>query len=130
MKNFINTIRKTGPLRSKDHFSINASMVNTNGELSLWDLMQILNTVKGRRMNQLLIHPALKEKVTIMDLKIHRNAALGEELIVESSFTPNGKRTVDLKVYVSRRMKGTPTRRVCKAVFTLYIHQDLTSSHS
>ena len=33
-------------------------------------------------------------------------AELNEDLFVESSFEPNGKRTIDLKIYVSRRKKG------------------------
>lgn len=122
MKNFINSVRKRGPLRTKDHFIITPSMVDANGELSIWNLMQILTEVKGRRAHQLLLNAQFKDQVKNMDLKIYGNVCLEEELIVESSFTPNGKRTVDLKVYVSRRKKGTPTRRVCKAIFTLSIH--------
>ena len=121
MKNFINTVRKSGPLRTKDSYLITPSMVDANGELSIWNLMQILTEVKGRRMHQLLINPQFKDQVKNMDLKIYSNVRLEEELIVESSFAPNGKRTVDLKIYVSRRKKGLPTKRVCKAVYTLSI---------
>ncbi len=122
MKNFINTVRKSGPLRTKDNFIITPSMVDANGQLSIWNLMQILNEVKGGRMNQLLLNVRFEDKVKSMDLKIYDNAYLEEELVVESSFTPIGKRTVDLKIYVSRRKKGMPVRRVCKAVYTLGIH--------
>ncbi|CAI8170956.1 MAG: Uncharacterised protein [Flavobacteriales bacterium UBA4585] len=122
MKNFINSVRKSGPLRTKDNFIITSSMVDMNGQLSIWSLMQLLNEVKGRRMNQLLLNVRFEDKVKNMDLKIYHNAGLKEELVVESSFTPNGKRTVDLKIYVSRRKKGTPVKRVCKAVYTLGIH--------
>ena len=122
MKNFINTGRKSGPLRTKDNFIITPSMVDANGQLSIWNLMQILNEVKGGRMNQLLLNVRFEDNVKSMDLKIYDNAYLEEELVVESSFTPIGKRTVDLKIYVSRRKKGMPVKRVCKAVYTLGIH--------
>jgi len=121
MKNFINTVRKSGPLRTKDSYLITPSMVDANSELSIWNLMQILTEVKGRRMHQLLINPQFKDQVKNMDLKIYSNVGLEEELVVESSFAPNGKRTVDLKIYVSRRKKGLPAKRVCKAVYTLSI---------
>ena len=122
MKNFINTVRKSGPLRTKDNFIITPSMVDANGQLSIWNLMQLLNEVKGGRMNQLLLNVRFEDRVKNMDLKIYDNASLQEELVVESSFAPSGKRTVDLKIYVSRRKKGMPVKRVCKAVYTLGIH--------
>ena len=122
MKNFINSVRKSGPLRTKDNFIITPSMVDANGQLSIWNLMQILNEVKGGRMNRLLLNVRFEDNVKSMDLKIYDNAYLEEELVVESSFTPIGKRTVDLKIYVSRRKKGMPVKRVCKAVYTLGIH--------
>ena len=122
MKNFINTVRKSGPLRTKDNFIITPSMFDANGQLSIWNLMQILNEVKGGRMNRLLLNVRFEDNVKSMDLKIYDNAYLEEELVVESSFTPIGKRTVDLKIYVSRRKKGMPVKRVCKAVYTLGIH--------
>ncbi|MDG1055335.1 MAG: hypothetical protein P8P18_02945 [Schleiferiaceae bacterium] len=122
MKNFINSVRKSGPLRTKDNFIITPSMVDANGQLSIWNLMQLLNEVKGGRMNQLLLNVRFEDRVKNMDLKIYDNASLQEELVVESSFAPSGKRTVDLKIYVSRRKKGMPVKRVCKAVYTLGIH--------
>ena len=122
MKNFINSVRKSGPLRTKDNFIITPSMVEANGQLSIWNLMQLLNEVKGGRMNQLLLNVRFEDRVKNMDLKIYDNASLQEELVVESSFAPSGKRTVDLKIYVSRRKKGMPVKRVCKAVYTLGIH--------
>jgi len=122
MKNFINTVRKSGPLRTKDSYLITPSMVDANGELSIWNLMQLLNEVKGGRMNQLLLNVRFEDRVKNMDLKIYDNASLQEELVVESSFAPSGKRTVDLKIYVSRRKKGMPVKRVCKAVYTLGMH--------
>jgi hypothetical protein len=122
MKNFINTVRKSGPLRTKDNFIITPSMVDANGQLSIWNLMQLLNEVKGGRMNQLLLNVRFEDRVKNMDLKIYDNASLQEELVVESSFAPSGKRTVDLKIYVSRRKKGMPVKRVCKAVYTLGMH--------
>ena len=121
MKNFINSVRKSGPLRTKDNFIITPSMVDANGQLSIWNLMQLLNEVKGGRMNQLLLNVRFEDRVKNMDLKIYDNASLQEELVVESSFAPSGKRTVDLKIYVSRRKKGMPVKRVCKAVYTLGI---------
>ena len=122
MKNFINSVRKSGPLRTKDNFIITPSMVDANGQLSIWNLMQLLNEVKGGRMNQLLLNERFVDKVKNIDLKIYDNANFEEELVVESSFTPSGKRTVDLKIYVSRRKKGKPVKRVCKAVYTLGLH--------
>jgi hypothetical protein len=97
-------------------------MVDANGQLSIWNLMQLLNEVKGGCMNQLLLNVRFEDRVKNMDLKIYDNASLQEELVVESSFAPSGKRTVDLKIYVSRRKKGMPVKRVCKAVYTLGIH--------
>ena len=91
MKNFINTVRKSGPLRTKDNFIITPSMVDANGQLSIWNLMQILNEVKGGRMNQLLLNVRFEDNVKSMDLKIYDNAYLEEELVVESSFTPIGR---------------------------------------
>ena len=122
MKNFINSVRKNGPLRTKDNFIITPTMVDANGQLSIWNLMQLLNEVKGGRMNQLLLNVRFEDRVKNMDLKIYDNASLQEELVVESSFAPSGKRTVDLKIYVSRRKKGMPVKRVCKAVYTLGMH--------
>ena len=122
MKNFINSVRKSGPLRTKDNFIITPTMVDANGQLSIWNLMQLLNEVKGGRMNQLLLNVRFEDRVKNMDLKIYDNASLQEELVVESSFAPSGKRTVDLKIYVSRRKKGTPVKRVCKAVYTIGMH--------
>ena len=122
MKNFINSVRKSGPLRTKDNFIITPTMVDANGQLSNWNLMQLLNEVKGGRMNQLLLNVRFEDRVKNMDLKIYDNASLQEELVVESSFAPSGKRTVDLKIYVSRRKKGMPVKRVCKAVYTLGMH--------
>jgi hypothetical protein len=122
MKNFINSVRKSGPLRTKDNFIITPSMVDANGQLSIWNLMQLLNEVKGGRMNQLLLNVRFEDRVKNMDLKIYDNASLQEELVVESSFAPSGKRTVDLKIYVSRRKKGMPVKRVCKAVYTIGMH--------
>ena len=106
MKNFINSVRKSGPLRTKDNFIITPTMVDANGQLSIWNLMQLLNEVKGGRMIQLLLNVRFEDRVKNMDLKIYDNASLQEELVVESSFAPSGKRTVDLKIYVSRRKKG------------------------
>ncbi len=122
MKNFINSVRKSGPLRTKDNFIITPTMVDANGQLSIWNLMQLLNEVKGGRMNQLLLNVRFEDRVKNMDLKIYDNASLQEELVVESSFAPSGKRTVDLKIYVSRRKKGMPVKRVCKAVYTIGMH--------
>ena len=122
MKNFINSVRKSGPLRTKDNFIITPSMVDANGQLSIWNLMQLLNEVKGGHMNQLLLNVRFEDRVKNMDLKIYDNASLKEELVVESSFAPSGKRTVDLKIYVSRRKKGMPVKRVCKAVYTIGMH--------
>jgi len=84
--------------------------------------MQLLNEVKGGRMNQLLLNVRLEDKVKNMDLKIYDNANFEETLVVESSLAPSGKRSVDLKIYVSRRKKGMPVKRVCKAVYTLGMH--------
>ena len=122
MKNFINSVRKSGPLRTKDNFIITPTMVDANGQLSIWNLMQLLNEVKGVRMNQLLLNVRFEDRVKNMDLKIYDNARLQEELVIESSFAPSGKRTVDLKIYVSRRKQGMPVKRVCKAVYTIGMH--------
>ena len=83
--------------------------------------MDAMNSVKEDRFQSLLLNNRYEESVTKIDLKLYRNAALGEELLVESNLAPHGKRQVDLKVYISKRIKGEPARRVCKAVYTLTI---------
>lgn len=121
MKNFFSTVKKSGPLKSRIQLSIDKNMVDSQGMLTLWNLMDTMNSVKEDRFQSLLLNNRYEESVTSIDLKLYRNAALGEELLVESNLAPHGKRQVDLKVYISKRIKGKPARRVCKAIYTLTI---------
>ena len=121
MKNFFSSVKKQGPLKSRMQLSIDKDMVDSQGMLTLWNLMDTMNSIKENRIQSLFINDRYEESVKNIDLKLYRNAALGEDLLVESNFAPNGKRQVDIKVYVSKRIKGEPARRVCKAIYTLTI---------
>ena len=121
MKNFFTTVRKAGPLKTRKQLSIQNDMVDTQGMLTVWNLMDTMNAIKRERLDALLLDDRYHDTVKNIDLKLYSNAALGEDLLVESNFAPSGKRQVDLKVYVSKRAKGEPARRVCKAVYTLAI---------
>ena len=121
MKNFFTTVRKAGPLKTRKQLSIDGDMVDTQGMLTVWNLMDTMNEIKSERLETLMLDDRYHDKVKNIDLKLYSNAELGEDLLVESSFAPNGKKQVDLKVYVSKRSKGMPARRVCKAVYTLSI---------
>ena len=121
MKNFFTTVRKAGPLKTRKQLSINGNMVDTQGMLTVWNLMDTMNEIKSERLEALMLDDRYRDKVKNIDLKLYSNAQLGEDLLVESNFAPNGKKQVDLKVYVSKRAKGEPARRVCKAVYTLAI---------
>jgi len=121
MKNFFTTVRKAGPLKTRKQLSINGNMVDTQGMLTVWNLMDTMNEIKSERLQALMLDERYRDKVKNIDLKLYSNAQLGEDLLVESNFAPNGKKQVDLKVYVSKRTKGEPARRVCKAVYTLAI---------
>jgi hypothetical protein len=121
MKNFFTTVRKAGPLKTRKQLSINGNMVDTQGMLTVWNLMDTMNEIKSERLEALMLDDRYRDKVKNIDLKLYSNAQLGEDLLVESNFAPNGKKQVDLKVYVSKRTKGEPARRVCKAVYTLAI---------
>lgn len=121
MKNFFTTVRKAGPLKTRKQLSINGNMVDTQGMLTVWNLMDTMNEIKSERLESLMLDDRYRDKVKNIDLKLYSNAQLGEDLLVESNFAPNGKKQVDLKVYVSKRTKGEPARRVCKAVYTLAI---------
>ena len=121
MKNFFTTVRKAGPLRTRDEFAIEQGMVDPQGDLTLWMLMDKMNEIKARRIDSLKLSAKYSEEVKNIQLKLYENASLGDDLLIESSFTPNGRKEVDLKVYVSKRAKGQPARRVCKAVYTLAV---------
>jgi hypothetical protein len=121
MKNFFTTVRKAGPLRTRNAFGIEPEMVDAQGELTLWMLMDKMNEIKSNRIEALKLSDKYSEEIKNINLKLYENAALGDELLIESSFAPNGKKEVDLKVYVSKREKGKPVRRVCKAVYTLSV---------
>ncbi|MAZ97323.1 MAG: hypothetical protein CMP53_07365 [Flavobacteriales bacterium] len=121
MKNFYSTVKKSGPLKSRTQLSIDKNMVDSQGMLTLWNLMETMNSIKEKRIQSLLLNDRYEESVKTIDLKLYRNASLGDDLMVESNFVPMGKRQVNLKVYVSNRIKGEPSRRVCKAVYTLSI---------
>lgn len=121
MKNFFTTVRKAGPLKTRDQFGIDQSMVDAQGDLTLWTLMNKMENIKSNRVDALKLNERYQEEITNIDLKLYENAALGDELLIESSFAPNGKRQVDLKLYVSKREKGKPVKRVCKAVYTITV---------
>lgn len=121
MKNFFTTVRKAGPLKTRKQLSIENDMVDTHGILTVWNLMDTMNAVKRERLDALMLNDRYRDKVKNIDMKLYSNACLGEDLLVESNFILSGKRQVDLKVYVSRKAKGEPAKRICKAVYTLAI---------
>lgn len=121
MKNFFTTVRKAGPLRTRYEVGIDQDMVDAQGELTLWKLMDTMNEIKANRIQALKLNERYSEAIKNIDLKLYENASLGDALLIESSFAAKGKKEIDLKVYVSKREKGKPARRVCKAVYTLAV---------
>ena len=69
--------------------SIDKDMVDSQGMLTLWNLMDTMNSIKENRIQSLLLVDRYEESVKNIDLKLYRNAALGEDLLVESNFAPN-----------------------------------------
>ena len=124
MKNFLNTVRNSGPIKTRELVQVDHTMVDDNGNLTLWALMDHMNGVKKKRLETLQLNTQWKEKVMNIDMKIYNTAALKDQLAIESCFAPNGKKTVDLKVYVSRQKKGQPAKRVCKTIYTVAIHRE------
>ena len=130
MKNFFTTVRKAGPLKTRKQLSIDGNMVDTQGMLTVWNLMDTMNEIKSERLEALMLDDRYRDKVKNIDLKLYSNAQLGEDLLVESNFAPNGKKQVDLKVYVSKRTKGEPARRVCKAVHLIGAKKTVVHNHT
>ncbi len=123
MKNFINVVRKSGPIKTRKQLAIQQPMVDAMGNLTLWSLMDEINKVRHERISALKLDEAWKEQLLNMDVKMYANAELGDALSIESCFVQNDKKSVDLKVYVSKHKKGQPAKRVCKAVYTVSIQR-------
>lgn len=123
MKNFINVVRKSGPIKTRKQLAIQQPMVDAMGNLTLWSLMDQLNKVRHERISALKLDTTWKEQLLNMDVKMYANAELGDALSIESCFVQNDKKSVDLKVYVSKHKKGQPAKRVCKAVYTVSIQR-------
>ncbi len=121
MKNFINVVRKSGPIKTRKQEVVAPSMVDAMGNLTLWSLMDHLNKVRHERISALKLDNTWKEQLLNMQVKMYANAALGDALTIESCFVQRDKKSVDLKVYVSKLKKGQPAKRVCKAVYTVSI---------
>ena len=121
MKKFLATVKVQGPLRTKSTIEINETMVDHRERLTIWNLMELMNQVKSDRCALKTDGKKYTERVKNIELKLYRNANLGDSIAIESSFSPKGKKQVDLKIYVSRKTNGQPMRRVCKAVYTLDI---------
>ena len=122
MKNFLNTVRNSGPIKTRELVLVDHTMVDAYGNLTLWALMDHMNGVKKKRLEALQLNEQWKEKVVNIDMKMYNAATLNDQLAIESCFVQNGKKTVDLKVYVSRQKKGQPAKRVCKTIYTVAIH--------
>ena len=85
--------------------------------------MDHMNGVKKKRLEALQLSEKWKEKVVNIDIKMYNAAALNDQLAIESCFVKNGKKTLDLKMYVSRQKKGQPAKRLCKTIYTVAIHR-------
>lgn len=121
MKNFFTTVRKAGPLKTTMALPVEEHMVDLYGNLTFWELMNAISEVKDARIQSLKLDDRYEDQVINMDLKLFENAEVGDTLRVESNFAPNGKKQVDLKIYVSRQSEGLPARRVCRAIYTVAI---------
>ena len=121
MKKFITTVKDQGPMRTRSMIEINETMVDRQKRLTIWNLMEVMNQIKSNRCALRIDGKEYKERVKNIELKLYRNANLGDTLTIESSFSTKGRKQVDLKIYVSRKTSGQPARRVCKAVYTLNI---------
>ena len=123
MKNFLHTVRNSGPIKTRELVLVDHTMVDAYGNLTLWALMDHMNGLKKKRLEALQLNEQWKEKVVNIDMKMYDAAALNDQLAIESCFVQNGKKTVDLKVYVSRQKKGEPAKRICKTTYTVAIHR-------
>lgn len=108
-------------MRTRSMIEINETMVDRQKRLTIWNLMEVMNQIKSNRCALRIDGKEYKERVKNIELKLYRNANLGDTLTIESSFSTKGRKQVDLKIYVSRKTSGQPARRVCKAVYTLNI---------
>lgn len=123
MRNFFNTVRKSGPLKTRDSFMVKANMVDELGQLTLWKLMNAMDEMKAGRIDSLKLNPEFEEVVHNMDMTFFETATVGDNITIESCFVQNGKRQVDLKVYVSKQTPGMPAKRVCRAIYTLSLQR-------
>jgi len=98
-------------------------MVDAYGNLTLWALMDHMNGAKKKRLEALQLNEQWKEKVVNIDIKMYNAAELNDQLTIESCFIKNGKKTLDLKMYVSRQKKGQPAKRLCKTIYTVAMHR-------
>jgi len=123
MKNFINVVRKSGPIKTRKQLTVNNGMTDEMGNLTLWSLMDEMNNVRRERIAALKLDNNWKDQLLNMTVKMYTNAELGNTLTFESCFVQNDKKSVDLKVYVSKHKKGQPAKRVCKAIYTISIQR-------
>ncbi|MEY2963918.1 MAG: hypothetical protein RL754_1179 [Bacteroidota bacterium] len=127
MKNFFNNVRKAGPLKTRDTFIVDQQMVDDFGSLTLIDLMEAMNEVKNARIQSLMLSDHYEECINNMDMTFFENAEVGDTLNIESCFVANGKKLVDLKIYVSKQTSGSPAKRVCRAVYTISVKRKQAS---
>ena len=123
MKNFLNSLRNSGPIKIKELVQVDHTMVDVYGNLTLWALMDHMNGVKKKRLKALQLNEQWKEKVVNIDIKMYNAAELNDQLAIESCFVKKGKKILDIKMYVSRQKKGQPAKRLCKTIYTVAIHR-------
>jgi predicted transcriptional regulator len=123
MKNFFNNVRNAGPLKTRNFFEVQPAMVDRFGNLTLLELMNTMSALKDRRLASLELTEEFLAKVLNIEVKMYDQAALGDTLSIESCFVQNGKRQVDLKIYMSKQQKGQPAKRLCKAVYTVAVQR-------
>ena len=70
MKNFFSSVKKQGPLKSRMQLSIDKDMVDSQGMLTLWNLMDTMNSIKENRIQSLFINDRYEESVKKIDLKL------------------------------------------------------------
>ena len=70
--------------------SIDKDMVDSQGMLTLWNLMDTMNSLKKIVSNPYYRLIAMKKVSKILTLNFI-GMPLGEDLLVESNFAPNGK---------------------------------------
>lgn len=121
MKNFIGTIKKSGPVKKRRSFAIPDHELDINGQLTLFALMEHISLEKTNRLSALQLGGDFQENIHNVDMTFYENARANDVLILESSFTRHNKKKAALKIYISKQTPGQSAARVCKAVYILSV---------